>query len=132
MNLGGGLESFLVRPVDNAPEGVLETLAEQVSLIGGLVLMATGAGSLVVALPHGGKERLTAHPHVALVGGVTLQPDGKAARALQERFVRNAARQLVSQGRLGTSGGSPPAQSTPLGRSPAAPLSEGALRERRT
>jgi hypothetical protein len=131
MNLGGGLESFIVRPSQDAPDGVLERLAEQVNLMGGLVLMATGSGSLVVALPRGGKERLSADPHVALVGGVTLQPDGRAARALQERFAMNAARQLVSQGRLGPAGGAPPGTQTQLGRSPVVPLQEGALRERR-
>jgi hypothetical protein len=132
MDLGGGLESFLVRPSADAPDGILETLAEQVSLMGGLVLMATGGGSLVAALPRGGKERLSAHPHVDLVGGVTLRPDGRAARALQERWALNAAQQLASQGRLDTTGGSPPTQSMQPGRSPVVALTEGAPRERRT
>jgi hypothetical protein len=91
------MEMLLVRPRDGAPPGVDEQIAEWTATHDGLILMATAAGSLVVALPRAHKEQLRAHPLVGFVGGVTLQGDGKAARALKQRFAENAARQLVQR-----------------------------------
>lgn len=119
-----GMESFLVRPARGAPSDALETIADQVATMGGLVLMATGGGSLVVALPRGGKEMLSANPLVGLVGGVTLTDDGKASKALRQRFAVNAAQQLVREGRLDLTDPAPDgAGATPSpSRSPVAPL----------
>ena len=91
------MEMLLVRPCDGAPPGVEEQIAEWTAAHDGLILMATAAGSLIVALPQALKEQLRAHPLVGFVGGVNLQDDGRAARALKQRFAENAARQLVQR-----------------------------------
>jgi hypothetical protein len=94
------METLFVRLADDAPPDGAERIADQVAVLGGLVLMATGRGSLIVALPRDAKDAIAQHTLVSLVGGVTLSNEGKAARALQQQFALNAARQLVDQGRL--------------------------------
>lgn len=85
-------EMFLVRPHGGQPE-VRQQIAEWVALAGGMVLMATPGGSLIVALAHEHRELVASHPQVAFVGGVSLNPNGRAAEALRMRFETNAARQ---------------------------------------
>lgn len=97
--MSSGLETFLVRPIDQAPPDTNERIAEQVLLLGGLVLMATSGGSLVIALPREAKEVLANNPFVGLIGGVTLDESAPGARALRQQFTRNAERQI---GRLAT------------------------------
>jgi hypothetical protein len=98
----GRLETYLVRPAAGVPDDANERIAEQVLLSGGLVLMATGAGSLIVALSREAKDRLAASPLVGLVGGVTLDASAPGAKALRQQFSRNAERQLQALGRLQT------------------------------
>jgi hypothetical protein len=106
------LETFFVRAAPNAPADANEQIAERVLLAGGLVLMATGAGSLIVALPREAKDSLSANPLVGLVGGVTLDENAPGAKALRQEFARNAERQLAVLGRLPTPAIVPP-DSTP-------------------
>ena len=94
------MEAFFIRLADGAPPDATEAVADQVALLGGLVLMATGHGSLVVALPREAKDVIAAHSLVALIGGVTLSDEGAAAEALRQRFAANAARQLAHPGLL--------------------------------
>jgi hypothetical protein len=93
-----GVEMFLVQPHHAENPGARQQIAEWVTLAGGLVLMATSRGSLIVGLPHERRDELAGHPQVALVGGVNLHPNGRAAAALREHFERNAARQAQSLG----------------------------------
>jgi hypothetical protein len=102
------LETFFVRAAPSAPADANEQIAEQVLLAGGLVLMATSAGSLIVALPREAKDRLSASPLVGLVGGVTLDENAPGAKALRQEFARNAARQLEVLGRLPIPAVAPP------------------------
>jgi hypothetical protein len=87
---------FLVRAREGAPADAPETIAEYLSLRGGLVLMATAGASLIVAMPAGGKEVLERHELVGFVGGIVLDDEGKAARHLKALFALNAAKQLVT------------------------------------
>lgn len=93
-----GIEMFLVQPHHPDNPDARRQIAEWVTLGGGLVLMATSRGSLIIALPHDLRDELARHPQVALTGGVNLNPNGKAAAALRERFELNAARQAQSLG----------------------------------
>ena len=95
------VELLLVRAKEGAGPGANEDLAEWVALRGGLVLMATGGDSLIVALSREAKEALQAHPLVELASGVELDDDGKGARALKGLFAANAARQLATAGERG-------------------------------
>jgi hypothetical protein len=94
------MEAFFIRLVDGAPPEATETVADHVAVLGGLVLMATKHGSLVVVLPHDAKDVIAQHSLVALIGGVTLSNEGAAADALRQKFAANAARQLAQPGWL--------------------------------
>jgi hypothetical protein len=95
------IEMFLVRPAPGLGDGALEAIAEHTAGLGGVVLMSTGGGGLVVGLPPGRKEALQAHPQVGFVGGVSFAEDAPGLRVLRQRFALNAARQLAHQGRSG-------------------------------
>jgi hypothetical protein len=88
-----GFEMFFVQPHHPEHADVRQQLAEWVVLAGGVVLMATSKGSLIVGLPHERRDELASHPHVVLIGGVNLNPNGKAAEALRQQFERNATQQ---------------------------------------
>lgn len=90
-------EMFLVRARDGSPPDTNGLIAEFVANVGGLILMATGADSLIVALPSEAKPALEAHEFVGFVGGIGLDEEGKAARELKALFATNAARQLVER-----------------------------------
>lgn len=93
-------ELFLVRPADGraGPE-VPRLLQDYVARHGGLVLMATAGGSFIIGMPPGGREVLQACPLLSFVGGVQLDAQGKAARALKKHFALNAVRQLLARER---------------------------------
>ena len=111
--MSGQLETFLVRATDGAPEDANERIAEHVALTGGLVLMATGGGSLVVALTREAKDSLAQNPLVGLIGGVTLDENAPGAKALRQHFTQNAVRQI------GRFAAPPVTPSTPSSRRPA-------------
>ena len=93
----GDIEMFLVKPAPGSgPEGA-ERIAEFASLRGGLILMATADGSLILAMPQGSKEPLEQHPLTVFVGGIGLEEDGKGAKALKKLFATNAAKQLIAR-----------------------------------
>lgn len=92
------MDMFLVRARDDAPAQAIEEIAEYAAQHGGLVLMATAAGSLVLGMPPGGKDVLERHPQIGFVGGVALDPSKPGARALHQQFALNAALQLVGRG----------------------------------
>lgn len=93
------MEMFLVRPRPSAAAGAVERIAEHAAMLGGVVLMATGGGAVVLGMPPGYKDALSGHPDVGFVGGVSLSDDAPGAAALRQRFAVNAARQLAAQGR---------------------------------
>ena len=90
---------FLLRAAgadaSDASETANARLGELVAQLGGLILMATSGGALIVTLPRGAKERLESSPLVGFIGPVHLAGESKAARALRSRFAMNAARQLA-------------------------------------
>jgi hypothetical protein len=104
----GRLETFLVRPTESAPADANERIADHVTLTGGLVLMSTGGGSLIVALTREAKDSLAQSPLVGLIGGVTLNETAPGARALRQHFAENVERQI---GRIPTSLPTPPVPS---------------------
>jgi hypothetical protein len=91
------MELFLVRARDHAPDDASQDIADHAARHGGLILMATESGSLIIGMPPGtGKETLERHPQVGFVGGVTLNDRARGARALKQQFAINAARQLAA------------------------------------
>jgi hypothetical protein len=93
-----GIQMYLVQPRGESDEESRATIAESIALRDGFVLMATSHGSLIVAFDEQHVAAIRAHPMVEFVGGVTLDPNGPQAAALQRVFAENVARQLVSRG----------------------------------
>jgi hypothetical protein len=96
---GMPIEMFLVRPAVEDDSGCLDQISDLVDRLDGLVLMATGGGGVVVGLPAGRQDLLTASPAVAFVGGVSFAEDAPGLAALRQKFALNAARQLAARGR---------------------------------
>jgi len=64
---------------------------------GGFVLMVTSRGP-IVALDDSRVGAVGSHPHVRLVGGVSLNPKGLAAERLQRIFTENLVKQATLAG----------------------------------
>ncbi|MFG1605023.1 hypothetical protein [Actinoplanes sp. NPDC049265] len=97
----GGIEMFFVRAVPGHTDEALDAIAEHTAALGGVVLLSTAGGGLVVGLPPGRKEALQAHSLVGFAGGVSFADDAPGLRVLRQRFALNAARQLAERGRTG-------------------------------
>ncbi len=93
------IEMFLLRPAIADDAGCLDQISEVVVALGGVVLMATGGGGIVVGMPPGCKDALTGAPPIGFVGGVSFAEDAPGLAALRQKFAMNAASQLAAQGR---------------------------------
>jgi hypothetical protein len=124
MTAPAGIEMFLVRPAPPHGDEALEDIGEHAASLGGVVLMATGGGAVVVGLPPGRKEHLQACRLVGFVGGVSFAEDAPGLKLLRQRFAVNAARQLADQGRA--------AVTDPMGRGAPGSPARTAWRDRLT
>lgn len=104
------VETLIVRLQPGAGAAERQTVAGLVTANGGLVLMVTGSGSLLVLVPAAAKAVVEGHPLVAFAGGISLDDDAPGAKALKRVFADNAARQLTARQRA-------PSQPLPLRRS---------------
>lgn len=73
-------------------------VADHVNQVGGFVLMATSAGSVVAAFDEQWVPALKRHQAVASCGAVTINPHGAAADRLRAMFAANVAAQLRDRG----------------------------------
>ena len=115
--MSAGMEMFFVRPTAGSGPREREQIAEFAAALGGVVLMATGSGALVLGMPPGQKDALAAHGLVAFVGGVNFNENGPGFAALRQRFAINAARQLAARG-LASVGRPEPDHPAQIGRAP--------------
>lgn len=120
------VNTYLVHLHDNAhdDESARESVAELIHSIGGFILMATNAGSLIAAFDEKFVGRFCTHRAVAFASGVSLNPNGKAGEKLRALFAHNIAAQLAARG-IDPSGGAAaaapapaPAESLPPGYRP--------------
>jgi hypothetical protein len=74
-----------------------EMIADYIAHLDGFILMATSAGSLIVAFDDRYAERVKAHHLVDFVGGVSINPDGPLLEHLQRLFAQNVAAQLAER-----------------------------------
>jgi len=88
-----GLQTYLVTPRGEFSDGAARELLHHVRQNGGYVLLVLKTSS-VIAIDDSRITTIEAHPRVAFVGPVTLNPNGIAARALQQHFVQNLSRQI--------------------------------------
>ena len=89
---------FLIslRPTFQDDDTVREELAETVLRYGGFILMAVGAGGLIAAFDDQWAPFFQQHKAVEACGGLSLDPNGRAADKLRQLFAANVAAQLAS------------------------------------
>lgn len=75
---------------------VREELAETVLGYGGFILMAVGAGGLIAAFDDQWAPFFQQHKAVETCGGLSLDPNGRAADKLRQLFAANVAAQLAN------------------------------------
>jgi hypothetical protein len=91
------VQMYLVQPRNSGDERMREAIAEFIAWHSGFILMATSYGSIIAALDEVYVDKLKSHPEVDFVGGVTLNPEGRAAAELQQLFAHNVALQLAAR-----------------------------------
>ena len=91
------VQMFLVQPRNTTDERARDEIADLVTRHEGFILMATSHGSIIAAIDDVHLPVLKAHPEVDFVGGVTLDPNGRAATKLQRLFAHNVAAQLTAR-----------------------------------
>lgn len=72
-------------------------LADLTSQVGGFVLMATNAGSLILAFDEQWLPLFRQHRAVEFCGAVRVDPSGAAAERLRNLFASNVAKQLAGR-----------------------------------
>ncbi len=87
---------FLVVQADEVTDESSRELQRALRELDALLLMATRSGPLVL-LDEEDVARVEAHPLVAFVGAVELNPHGVAADRLERIFVENLSRQIDPQ-----------------------------------
>ena len=95
-----------------------DDVADLITRLGGFMLMATSAGSLIAAFDDQHLGRVKAHRAVSLCGGVSLDPKGRAADRLRAMFARNVAAQLVARQPEPQTLAPPPRPEFPVGYRP--------------
>jgi len=88
------VQMYLVQPQGSNNDQARVTIAEFIANRQGFILMATSAGSLIVAFDESYLDEVKAHPLVDFVGGVTLNPDRPGTAAIKRLFAHNVALQL--------------------------------------
>lgn len=90
---------FLIhlRAAFQGDDAVREELAEAIHRSGGFILMAAGAAGLIAAFDDQWVGYFQKHQAVETCGGLSLDPQGKAADKLRRLFAANVAAQLASR-----------------------------------
>lgn len=94
------VNTYLVHLRDHAhdDDSARESVAELIHRVGGFILMATNAGSLIAAYDEQYAGLLSGHRSVAFTSGVSLNLQGEAAEKLRAMFAHNIAAQLAARG----------------------------------
>jgi hypothetical protein len=88
-----GLQTYIITPRDEFTSDNARDLLLHVRRSGGYVLMVMNASS-VIAIDDSQMPVIARHPQVSFIGPVTLNPNGIAARMLQNLFAQNLSRQI--------------------------------------
>jgi hypothetical protein len=92
------VQMYIVQMKNGENDSERVGIAEFIAGIHGFILMATSAGSLIVAFDDQFADAVKALPAVDFVGGVSLNPDGPLVEHLQRLFAQNVASQLAERG----------------------------------
>jgi len=88
------MQMYFITQKGEFSQDASRTLQRGVRQAGGLILMVTRNGPLV-ALETGQAPIVAKHPLVAFIGPVMLNPQGLAAKRLQQIFAENLSKQLI-------------------------------------
>lgn len=88
-----GLQTYLITPHGEFTNGGARDLLHHVRHHGGYVLMVMN-NSGVIAIDDSLMPAIARHPQLKFIGPVTLNPNGIAARSLQNLFAQNLSRQI--------------------------------------
>ena len=92
------LQTYLIVCRSAADIEAMKSIAQHVRGEGGLILMATRQGTLVVAFDDARLPAVKRHPLIEFVGGVTLDARGTAARELHRVFTEHLVLQVRGPG----------------------------------
>ena len=91
------VQMYIVQTREAESDQEREVIADFIAQLGGFVLMATSAGSLIVAFDDQYVNALRGHQVVDFVGGVSFSPEGPLVERLQRLSAENIASQIVEQ-----------------------------------
>ena len=91
------IQMYIVQTKETDCDDERAAIAGFIAQLGGFVLMATSAGSLIVAFDDQFLSAVKGHHVVDFVGGVSFNPDGPLVEHLQRLFAQNVASQIVEQ-----------------------------------
>ncbi|MEO0248441.1 MAG: hypothetical protein ABIN58_02635 [candidate division WOR-3 bacterium] len=91
------VQMYLVQTKEAESDEERATIAGFIAQLGGFVLMATSAGSLIVAFDDQYLTAVKSHHLVDFVGGVSFNPNGPLVGHLQRLFAQNVASQMLEQ-----------------------------------
>jgi hypothetical protein len=89
-----GMQMYIVTFRGGFSQEASRDVQRHVRKLGGLILMVTPNGP-VIAIDDSHAAAIASHPQVAFLGGVTLNPRGRAAQDLQRIFATNLSKQLT-------------------------------------
>lgn len=88
-----GLQTYVITPRSEFTSDSARDLLHHVRRSGGYVLMVMNSSG-VIAIDDSQAPVIARHPQVSFIGPVTLNPNGIAARMLQNLFAQNLSRQI--------------------------------------
>jgi hypothetical protein len=91
------IQMYIVQTKEAESDDERAAIAGFIAQLGGFVLMATSAGSLIVAFDDKYLNAVKGHNVVDFVGGVSFNPEGPLVELLQRRFAQNVASQIIEQ-----------------------------------
>jgi len=91
------IQMYIVQTRETESDDERAAIAGFIAQLGGFVLMATSAGSLIVAFDDQYLNAVKGHHVVDFVGGVSFDPEGPLVEHLQRLFAQNVASQIAEQ-----------------------------------
>lgn len=87
------MQMFIVTFKGGFTQESSRSVQQHIRKLGGYILMVTANGP-IVAIDDSQAAAVGKHPAIAFMGGVSFNPRGKAAEALQRLFAENLSKQV--------------------------------------
>lgn len=89
-----GMQMYIVTFKGGFNQNASRDVQRHVRKLGGFILMVTPNGP-IIAIDDSQAPAVAKHADVAFIGGVSLNPRGKAAESLQRTFAENLSKQVT-------------------------------------